>query len=445
MAAEDDSRSVEDALLLDHLPYLKYDSGEAFFADAADEWTLNPSNVLRRASAEPKEDGDPRPPEVLASATPGPGENRLSLDLLGPTSYGGKAAYVEGDCIGDLQADYRDQYRDLRSKNAPLRNWIYGRVARSGEGGDPWLQYWFFYFYNDYRMAGGIGLHEGDWEMVQLHLPAGPLHPDSEPVEAVYAQHKHAQTESWPEVEKVEDKRPVVYVARGSHASYFEAGIHETEVWADVADGIRVPKQLSLSFIREPTPGWLAWPGRWGDTRPRRLWRKVDQPSPTGPCAHPQWDDPDHLLKGSIQVEPKVRKAEEIHRLDAQRSTDGRLQVDFDFAGKPRDHPERLLVNVNSKDEHELAPRAFTFVVDSALKGTIETRISLNPGHSYEINLSTIDQDEVPSGSTFRALGPAPPPDPKEQRLLRTVGTAIFRGLAPILNAFRRRPPGPGP
>ena len=36
-------------LLQRHMPLLRYDSQEPYFADAASEWTDNPANQLRRA------------------------------------------------------------------------------------------------------------------------------------------------------------------------------------------------------------------------------------------------------------------------------------------------------------------------------------------------------------------------------------------------------------
>ena len=72
-----------------------------------------------------------------------------------------------------------------------------------------WLAYWFFYFYNDYDLVGPFikaGLHEGDWEMIQLRLdPAGAV-PDL----ADYAQHRHAAPRSFNRVERMGDQ-PVVY------------------------------------------------------------------------------------------------------------------------------------------------------------------------------------------------------------------------------------------
>jgi hypothetical protein len=41
------------------------------------------------------------------------------------------------------------------------------------DGGETiaWLQYWFSYYYNDFRYNDdAYGLHEGDWEMVQISL-----------------------------------------------------------------------------------------------------------------------------------------------------------------------------------------------------------------------------------------------------------------------------------
>jgi Vacuolar protein sorting-associated protein 62 len=237
-------------LLNRFLPFLRYDSCEAFFADSAAEWTDNPSNVLR----------GPRPPggtqlEVIAAVEAGAAPDRLSLELLGEYEH------QEGDHIGDLRKDYRTQYVELR-KNPEYRNRIYGRLAL-GETGNAWLQYWFFYFYNDYRMAGGLGLHEGDWEMIQLRMPTRDPGPDDVPEEAVYAQHKHAQRCDWSDVEKHPGSdRPVVYVGRGSHASYFEPGVHETEAWIDVADGEATPSELRLELVGDARPGWLRWPGR---------------------------------------------------------------------------------------------------------------------------------------------------------------------------------------
>jgi hypothetical protein len=62
---------TDEILLRRFKPCLRYDSLETYFADSAEEWTLNPGNVLRR------EDGT-----VLARAGEG-----LSLDLLRAGTY----------------------------------------------------------------------------------------------------------------------------------------------------------------------------------------------------------------------------------------------------------------------------------------------------------------------------------------------------------------------
>jgi hypothetical protein len=389
-------------------PYLKYDSLEGFFADSAAEWTDNPSNVLRRK----RPDGGGEP-DVIASAK----DKQLSLAFLGEYDY------ADGDHIGDLRKDYRTQYVELR-KDAGYRNLIYGRTARGRNA--LWLQYWFWYFFNDYRMAGGIGLHEGDWEMVQLRMPSLDPGPEDEPVVAVYAQHKHAEQAGWEDVEKLQGTdRPVAYVARGSHASYFTSGIHETEVWVDIADGTAEPSELRLDIIPEDPPGWLLWAGRWGDTEPRRRWpaNKIDQPSPTGPREHEQWGEPDKLLENS--VENRRRDPERPPRLDAS-NRGGQLVVDFDFSTQVGDEPQKLVVRVNSGDEPDICPRVFTFTLDQVLRGTLETRIELGPGKSYDITLGTIGRDGEPSGSVFRDLGPGPAKDPFIQRVLRRLGRFFY-------------------
>jgi len=208
-------------LLQRHIPVLRYDSQEPYFADAASEWTDNPGNQLKRA------DGT-----VIAAAIPTDGQPALSLGFLGPTRYANGDAALAVDRIGVTSKDYVAQAQGMHAQSQ-YANRVYGHSAMGSDDGCLWLAYWFFYFYNGYNLIGRFiraGLHESDWEMIQLRLdPTGAV-PDL----AVYAQHKHAGQRPWNQVERVGDQ-PVVYPARGSHASYFSAGVHWTGDWFDFA------------------------------------------------------------------------------------------------------------------------------------------------------------------------------------------------------------------
>lgn len=90
-------------------------------------------------------------------------------------------------------------------------------------------------------MATG-GSDQNPREMIQLRLDDAGQAPDL----AVYAQHDHAGARAWAEVEKVGEQP-----ARGSHASYFSAGVFNlgndwTGVWFDHANGKRPGPPLTL-------------------------------------------------------------------------------------------------------------------------------------------------------------------------------------------------------
>ena len=104
-------------------------------------------------------------------------------------------------------------YRKIRARPelAPyLQPVVYGRLAPGRDG--PVLQYWYLYIYND-----APNKHEGDWEMVSIQL-----NEEEKPVRAGYAGHASGYKREWRDVERDgEEERPIVYVARGSHAAYF--------------------------------------------------------------------------------------------------------------------------------------------------------------------------------------------------------------------------------
>ena len=143
---------------------------------------------------------------------------------------------------------------------------VYARVTVL-DGGRISVQYWFFYVFND---APGDPSnyfdHEGDWESIQLVFDQSlhAVRQSAVPDEIGYAAHDggHAGTAScanWV------GSHPAVYVARGSHASYFRKPAPASRS-GDRVDGGYVlrPRQYQIQLIEEERDVWQ-WGGQWGD------------------------------------------------------------------------------------------------------------------------------------------------------------------------------------
>lgn len=132
---------------------------------------------------------------------------------------------VVSDVAPEETADWEIDLAPIRSQD-PVQAWpayaemllkasaltqpvVYGRRVNYTD--KTCLQYWFLYAYND-----APNKHEGDWEMVTIELSREGL-----PLRAGYAGHASGFQRPWSGVKTI-DGRPVVYVARGSHAAYFE-------------------------------------------------------------------------------------------------------------------------------------------------------------------------------------------------------------------------------
>jgi hypothetical protein len=384
-------------LLERHRPLLKYDSNESYFADSAAIWTDWKENRLLQGET------------PIAAAAPAGGTPQLSLPFLVAGKYQDGVA-VEGtdliDCTGD---DYAKAAHELH-QDERYRNRMYGRAAED-PAGCWWLQYWFFYFYNDFNLIGNFfkaGLHEGDWEMIQLRLGE-----DEKPDYAVYAQHKGGEVRRWDQVDVVPGtERPFVYVARGSHASYFSPGKHPLgPLWADFADGKRRSPEVQLEVVDENQPGfrWLQWPGHWGGTRLPKHALPFDADSPVGPRQHAQWDDPARLAPDlAAEAAPAVQALAPplptLTKAQARREGDD-LLVDYEAVSPEGQKMRGLVVTVNSPDAAGVPPLTRT-VAAEGLAGTVKWPAPIDPGKHYDVQVSAAFDEHVATESRRTDLAP---------------------------------------
>ena len=176
------------------------------------------------------------------------------------------------DLAGHGAADIRNFYmREIRPFESPS---LFARIICPKSTIDVIvIQYWFFYYDNDW-----VNHHEGDWEMVQVVLDT-----QARPIYAAYSQHKPYSTVGgitiytggskrlWKYVEKTEDNKPIVYVGRGSHASFFKpydytylSGFFSDHTTPISSDSPVSPSVQILPVVEDATT-WLYFEGRWGN------------------------------------------------------------------------------------------------------------------------------------------------------------------------------------
>ncbi|MBM3127904.1 MAG: hypothetical protein FJ009_04620 [Chloroflexi bacterium] len=201
--------------------------------------------------------------------------------------------YARVQTRGEARAASRDA--NAIGKDAPLESDEVGRPfyhAPRAADDDVSIQYWFCYFYDDWANQ-----HEGDWEGICVFLRRDGA--EYTPVGASYYAHETGTRRHWAEVEKAEGDHPRVYVAAGSHASFFQ---FVARGYVTTVKNLIVPVlglKLNIGFATQrvdrvpdarecaplaprvellPDPvapahrddaavrhkKWLAFPGRWG-------------------------------------------------------------------------------------------------------------------------------------------------------------------------------------
>lgn len=358
-------------LLRRYRPFLQYDRVESYRSDSAailpehvfdggGGWGY--ANVLRRKGG-----------KVIARARPEGTEPRLELGFLSAAAYGNGEQVRTDDFLDAFGRDYVDDAARMHADPA-YADRCYGYVAREANG-TRWLQYWFFYYYNDKNFLG-IGLHEGDWEMIQLRLGA-----DDVPNVVTYAQHNEAEGMRYVDVTRRKVgafEVPVVYVGRGSHASFAKAGRHDVIfLFPDYADG-KGPRIRPAVEIVDDDTSWIGWGGKWGSS----------DSSPRGPKQHGQWDDPAAFHREvagasarrrarAIAAAPPAPPAPTV----AVHVVGDKVLVEYRFGERlPRGAalPARLVVSVERKGDRQ-PPATHSFPV-SGRTGTVAHPLHLAAG-----------------------------------------------------------------
>jgi hypothetical protein len=293
-------------LLERHAPILAFDWDENFYPQDAGAF----SNFAEIPTSGYEADSDfvnvlyDEPGEMIAAAgSPGPGAGEwpytLSLDALGANYRFGEDPLdqplsLPGDYIdarGSTEAQYSAD--SLAQHTGGYEDVVYGRILHDPTDDRLWLQYWAFYYFNSFSVLG-VGVHEGDWEMVQVALS-----PSGVPQEATFAAHDYGFKLAWQDVDKggVAQEQPIVYVAARSHASYPTSG--ETDI-----QGVVLLKDQHWGDGPWFTPplvevdsgtAWTGWEGRWGASV------SGSAVSPVNPSQQAKWGSPSAFHAGATE------------------------------------------------------------------------------------------------------------------------------------------------
>jgi hypothetical protein len=231
--------SKEEQLALEYEPCLHFADGEKFFPTDANYHIIK-SELYEKNSDDSNE---------LIERFP---------DIASIAQY-----TTENYFLNNTLGGYKEIAEDYKQNRESFGDKIYAHVT--SEAGFIVVQYWFFYAFN----PGTLNQHQGDWEMIQIVLDSTET-----PQYAVYSQHHAGERVDWKDVEKVDETHPRVYVALGSHASYFRPYQGKLGIESDILGNAYTlkPEDLEIIYLGEKGTGnhpsshdWLEFGGKWGN------------------------------------------------------------------------------------------------------------------------------------------------------------------------------------
>ncbi len=214
---------------------------------------------------------------------------------------------LEGEVLGDTCVYSRAFRKLIGEGKAPAIT--YAHVAREPNHDGFVLQYWFFWYFNQFN-----DLHEADWEGMQLSFESNTVAAalDEEPSEIILFQHAGGERASWEDAKvQKEGTHPIVYPAAGSHATFYDSAIyvengqHGSGVGCDNTTEPLRELRLRPVLLPDTAPEqgafqWLSYRGRWGERE------KGFNNGPTGPVTKTVWREPFAWMAGQRTTSPRL-------------------------------------------------------------------------------------------------------------------------------------------
>jgi hypothetical protein len=281
-AAVADTSDAARALLDRHRPVVMVKAQDALCDDEGEPFVpLSPSAVLDNPQIALRQVGAGNP-----VVTWGPGGADLAERGAGfYLDFPGEA--LRPDCV---------YARDSERFGAGRPPVVLGRLlSQPDRPGFLVAQYWLYWYYNDWNNK-----HESDWEGIQVVFEASSVEEAlaEGPVATGFAQHEGGERSDWDD-DKLgkEGARPVVYVSRRSHASYYGSSLFLGRAAAegfgcDTTDdpSNRLDPVLEVmpdpAADRDPSTGWVTYEGLWGERG------QGPNNGPQGPITKLRWDRP---------------------------------------------------------------------------------------------------------------------------------------------------------
>jgi hypothetical protein len=195
-------------------------------------------------------------------------------------------------------AAYERIEREVREAGSPPT--VYWHVAKVGDYRRI-VQYWIYYLFNDWENK-----HEGDWEAVMVDVLGWDSPGQATVLRWFYSAHERGRVGTCSSMGNC--LHPHVYVARGSHANYFEPGRYEVTALCTKAGHCLVPpgedvvpgeEELTPEDheLVELTPEDYElvelpdrpFPGRYGPVN--AVPKLPDGDAPDDPRLHAEWND----------------------------------------------------------------------------------------------------------------------------------------------------------